>query len=213
MFSDLPRSEKSKAFRHANQADVCLALGSSLSVTPAADVPERVAERNQKLIIGNLQRTCLHKMSSLNIYAFTDTIMEGVMKRLNITIPPWILRRCVRFQIKHEKLNNCYQILIEGRDSDKDLPFSMFKSIIVKTPKSEYLLKKEPFSISIDMNVQDTKNEAKIQLQLNFFEHYNEIPYLLEYPLEDINEEFYLFWNPTTGVWVRKERADENLTQ
>ena len=29
-----------KSFEHAEKADVCLAMGSSLTVTPAADIPE-----------------------------------------------------------------------------------------------------------------------------------------------------------------------------
>ena len=29
-----------KSFEHANKADLCLAMGSSLTVTPAADIPE-----------------------------------------------------------------------------------------------------------------------------------------------------------------------------
>lgn len=39
-------------------ADVCLAMGSSLTVTPAADIPKTVGE-NGKLIIVNLQKTPL----------------------------------------------------------------------------------------------------------------------------------------------------------
>lgn len=29
-----------KSFEHAEEADVCLAMGSSLTVTPAADIPK-----------------------------------------------------------------------------------------------------------------------------------------------------------------------------
>ena len=29
-----------KSFEHAEKADLCLAMGSSLTVTPAADIPE-----------------------------------------------------------------------------------------------------------------------------------------------------------------------------
>jgi len=39
-------------------ADVCLAMGSSLTVTPAADIPKHVGKHG-KLIIVNLQKTPL----------------------------------------------------------------------------------------------------------------------------------------------------------
>lgn len=41
-------------FKNSKMADVCLSLGSSLRVTPAADMPAMVAERNKKLVIVNL---------------------------------------------------------------------------------------------------------------------------------------------------------------
>lgn len=41
-------------FWHSKKADVCLSLGSSLRVTPAADMPALVGERNKKLVIVNL---------------------------------------------------------------------------------------------------------------------------------------------------------------
>ncbi|CAF1560674.1 unnamed protein product, partial [Didymodactylos carnosus] len=212
---NLPKSELSKAFEHADKADVCLALGSSLNVTPAADVPRKVAERKQKLIIGNLQRTALHGSSLLNIHTFTDTIMQGLMKRLNLPIPTWIVRRRIRFQIKNDSKNS-YQVLIEGRDPDQDLPYSLFKSILVnidntelksETSNSKFILKEEPFGFVAD--IEDEKSTTKIQLQINFFGHYNELPYNLEYVLQNIEDEFYLFYNPRTGVWLRKSRADD----
>lgn len=47
---NLPDHELQKAFMHAKQADLCIVLGSSLRVTPAADIPEEVAKRG-KLVI------------------------------------------------------------------------------------------------------------------------------------------------------------------
>lgn len=43
------------AERWAETADACLALGSSLTVTPAAGIPERIAERGGSLVIGEEQ--------------------------------------------------------------------------------------------------------------------------------------------------------------
>ena len=41
---NLREYELETSFEHAEQADVCLVLGSSLHVTPAADAPKRVAK-------------------------------------------------------------------------------------------------------------------------------------------------------------------------
>lgn len=41
----LPERELDLAFEHANRADLCLVLGSSLTVTPANEIPEAVGKR------------------------------------------------------------------------------------------------------------------------------------------------------------------------
>ncbi|CAF3651635.1 unnamed protein product [Rotaria sp. Silwood1] len=130
---DLPQDALDKAFDHAEQADLCLVLGSSLTVTPAADIPERVVERKQKLVIGNLQRTPLHKVATLNIHAFSDAIMKGIMERLNIPIPTWIVRRRIHVTSQpSSNKQNQYRILIEGRDPDNvDIPYTLFERIQV----------------------------------------------------------------------------------
>jgi NAD-dependent SIR2 family protein deacetylase len=74
---NLPDHELQKAFMHAKQADLCIVLGSSLRVTPAADIPEEVAKRG-KLVICNLQQTPLDDCASLAIYAKCDDVMLGL---------------------------------------------------------------------------------------------------------------------------------------
>jgi hypothetical protein len=103
-----------------------------LTVTPASDIPRRVAKRKQKLIIGNLQRTPLYDRATMNIHSFSDTIMEGLMKRLDIPIPTWILRRRVRITCQCDNDTNKSTITIEGRDPDNiNIPFTLFQSIQV----------------------------------------------------------------------------------
>ena len=80
-------------FDNSKKADVCLSLGSSLRVTPAADMPAMVGERNKKLVIVNLQKTPLDSIAFLCIHAFCDTVMEKLAKKLELTIPKFILIR------------------------------------------------------------------------------------------------------------------------
>ncbi|KAJ4294916.1 hypothetical protein N0V88_005155 [Collariella sp. IMI 366227] len=76
---DLPERELNLAFEHAGKADLCLVLGSSLTVTPANEIPEAVGSRRRrgaKLVICNLQDTPLDGMAELRVHGPTD---EGMM--------------------------------------------------------------------------------------------------------------------------------------
>jgi hypothetical protein len=149
-------------------------------------------------------------MATLNIHAFSDTIMQGLMERLGIAIPQWIVRRRVRVTRKNTAAdNNNYEILIEGRDPDNtDIPFTLFKSVQVNSEgKKLKEMKQEPFTFEISK-----KNSNPISFQLNFFGHYNEIPFDLNYtnvssiPQE---EQFYLFYNPMIGKWRQTTKDDD----
>lgn len=94
---NLPVEPLSRAQLHAEQADVHLALGTSLTVSPACDLPAASAAAGGKLVIVNLQRTPLDGQAALRIFARTDDVLVGVMQRLHVTIPPFVLRR--RFTI------------------------------------------------------------------------------------------------------------------
>jgi len=175
--------------------------GSSLTVTPASDIPRRVAKRKQKLIIGNLQRTALYNRATMNIHSFSDTIMQGLMERLNLPIPTWILRRRVRLTCQYDQKTNKSKITIEGRNPDNDnIPFTLFQSIEIKIgDRNKKEFNEEPFSFEIS-----NKNIQPITIRLHFFGHYNEIPFDLQYinvkniPKEEL---FYLFYNPLKGQW------------
>ena len=178
-------------------------------MTPAADIPRTVGEREKKLVIGNLQRTPLHSIATMKIHAFSDTIMEGLMERLGIPIPPWIVRRRVRITRKNKSDHGSYEILVEGRDPDNpSIPFSLFKSIHV-TSGAEIVNKvtNEPFTFEISK-----QNSNPISIQLQFFGHYNEIPFNFDYATVDSipqQEEFYLFYNPKIGQWRKTTEKDD----
>ena len=53
-------------------------MGSSLTVTPAADIPKTVAQVG-KLIIVNLQKTPLDKYAYLRVNAMCDDFMKLLM--------------------------------------------------------------------------------------------------------------------------------------
>lgn len=71
-----------RAFAEAERADVCLAAGSSLSVTPAAWVPARLAERGQALFIINEEPTELDDVAAALIPAKTGVALPALAERL-----------------------------------------------------------------------------------------------------------------------------------
>lgn len=70
------------AFEHAEVADLCIVVGSSCRVTPAADVPARVAARGKTLVIVNLQATPLDDAATLVVHAKIDAVFAGLEARL-----------------------------------------------------------------------------------------------------------------------------------
>lgn len=83
----LPKRDLGMAFAAAGKADLCLALGSSLRVTPAAEVPAIVAQKAEgKLAIVNLQPTPLDESSDLCLSAPCDVLMQQVMGKMGIQV-------------------------------------------------------------------------------------------------------------------------------
>mmetsp|Transcript_77837 Transcript_77837/g.166884 ORF Transcript_77837/g.166884 Transcript_77837/m.166884 type:complete len:450 (-) Transcript_77837:339-1688(-) len=85
------------AEEHSSKADLHLALGSSLSVSPACDFPASTAQKvGGRLVICNLQKTPLTEMADFQIYAETDTVLGMLMEHLGIPVPPFrLLRRII----------------------------------------------------------------------------------------------------------------------
>lgn len=88
----LPKTELQNRFTKGKKADFCLCLGSSLKVTPAADMPVETLKNGGKLVIVNLQPTPLDKYA-LRINGFIDKVMSKLMQKREIEIPDFILRR------------------------------------------------------------------------------------------------------------------------
>merc|ERR1719161_2549591 len=68
----LPEKPFEKAREHSSKADLHLALGSSLTVSPANHMPAKTAKSGGKLVICNLQKTPLTEMADFQIFAKTD---------------------------------------------------------------------------------------------------------------------------------------------
>lgn len=64
----MPQEALGSSFRHAGECDLCLVLGSSLVVYPAASVPERAFQSGARLLIINRDSTHLDGQADLVIH-------------------------------------------------------------------------------------------------------------------------------------------------
>eukprot|EP00927_Polykrikos_kofoidii_P065189 TRINITY_DN60978_c0_g1_i1.p1 TRINITY_DN60978_c0_g1~~TRINITY_DN60978_c0_g1_i1.p1 ORF type:complete len:465 (+),score=57.05 TRINITY_DN60978_c0_g1_i1:176-1570(+) len=93
-----------QAWTHSRLADVHLALGSSLTVSPAADMPAATAEKlGGHLVVCNLQRTPLTESADFQIFANTDDVMRLLMEQLAIPVPQFNLQRRILFTCTGDK--------------------------------------------------------------------------------------------------------------
>lgn len=116
----LPYHVVSRGFEESEKADLCICLGSSLTVTPAADMPKVVAKKKDgHMVIVNLQKTPLDKLADLRIFGKIDQVMQGVMEELGLEIPSFVLNRSV--VIAHD----AKALRIEGIDVD-GTPLTLF---------------------------------------------------------------------------------------
>lgn len=71
----MPEDKMARAFRHAQECDLCIVLGSSLVVYPAASVPVQAHQSGAKLIIINLDETPLDPQADLVIHESVSEVL------------------------------------------------------------------------------------------------------------------------------------------
>ena len=78
----MPEDKMTESFRHAHECDLCIVLGSSLVVYPAASIPIQAVENGAKLIIINRDATPLDDRSDLNIHDSLSKALGQIMDRV-----------------------------------------------------------------------------------------------------------------------------------
>ena len=85
-----------KAFERSRTADLHICLGSSLTVSPACDLPRETKRRGGKVVICNLQRTPLDATHcDVRVHCATDDFMLALMTQLGWALPAYTVRRQV----------------------------------------------------------------------------------------------------------------------
>jgi len=78
----LPEDELDQAIRHSIETDVFFVIGSSLVVTPAANMPGIAKENGAKLIILNLGETPYDKMADLRFFKKIEDVLPKIIKQV-----------------------------------------------------------------------------------------------------------------------------------
>lgn len=88
----LPKQDLKRAEHHSRLCDLALVVGTSMKVTPAADLPLMASE----LVICNLQKTPADDECSVRLFAKSDEFFESLFRCLNLEIPSF----CYEFGVE-----------------------------------------------------------------------------------------------------------------
>jgi NAD-dependent deacetylase len=78
----MPQDKMARAFRHAQECDLCIVLGSSLVVYPAASIPVQACQAGAKLIIINRDETPLDPQADLVIHESVTKALGDMVQGL-----------------------------------------------------------------------------------------------------------------------------------
>lgn len=196
---NLPKKPLELAEMHSRRADLHLACGSSLRVTPACSQPKNTAKAGGKLVIVNLQKTPLTSMATMQIYAKTDTVMEMLMERLSVPIPPFRLLR--RF--------------IVGRSHSESNVFAKAVDVYDPTLDVDHIRaidwdgKSAPQESSRQGAFQHKTASLQVAPKLYFVGHYHEPPLDLKVDLSNAPVvDSMLSFDPYAGAWTLLGQTD-----
>ncbi|RMJ16569.1 hypothetical protein CDV36_003720 [Fusarium kuroshium] len=196
---DLPADAFQLATDHAEKADLCLVLGSSLTVTPASGIPQICGmSRKARLVICNLQNTPFDRISEMRVYSEADNLMTRVMQGLELPIPTFILKRRLTITAQTDD-NDRQSLTLSGVDVD-GTPVSYLQS--VKLAYNRRVLRSEPFTFTFRTALSPGTD---LTFELEFMGHYNEPNLVVDYQVQggEGKEVFYdLHYDPMTGEWM-----------
>jgi len=78
----LPRRDLMLSYEHARKSDLFVVVGSSLVVTPAADMPREALQSGAKLVIINQGETPFDRVANLRFHERVGDVFPGAVRRL-----------------------------------------------------------------------------------------------------------------------------------
>lgn len=122
----LPQQELERGEAACLNADLIISLGTSLQVTPAADLPKLAKQnRNTRLVVVNLQPTPLDEIADLLISADVrqDVLVPLTREYIGLRIPEYVFEQQLQIVLlKHTKKENVHKLkLIMPYSGDSEL--------------------------------------------------------------------------------------------
>lgn len=188
----LPKEHLLLSRDHSKKADLCLVLGSSLTVVPASKIATDIGEDKRNLVICNLQKTDYDDLCVLRIFGKTDEFMSKLMGYLQLKPKEFKLQRRVNMGNKDD-INFIHSVDEEGT------PYSFWKRIqlidnVLKDP-FEWKGKKE-----------------STHLVFHPFGNYKEFPF--EFVHDFSHNTSYLFeYYPSKKNWIFYYKKNEKWIQ
>jgi len=206
----LPERPLTLAYEEAAKAELHIALGSSLTVSPANEMPKLTAKTRGKLVICNLQNTPLDKYASVRIYQRTDAFMIELMRYLDLPIPEFSLHRSFRINLStpesnSPKVNVRLLGIAQGTDG-QEIPASLCKSVEIyhKEFRDQFAIHNYQEQIPSFVLSGPKVSLEKLGFRVHTMQHYAEPP--LEFTVDpswltrsSIKLNFRYF--PSTGEW------------
>jgi NAD-dependent deacetylase len=81
----MPQDKMADSFRYAKDCDLCMVLGSSLVVYPAASVPIQAVENGARLMIINRDETPLDSTADLVIHDSLTKVLDQIMEKVPLS--------------------------------------------------------------------------------------------------------------------------------
>jgi len=205
---NLPEKELDDGFEHGSQADLCLALGSSLRVTPAADMPKETAKRKGRLVIVNLQATPLDKYA-FRINGLIDDVMTRLMAKLDLEIPAFTLKRRVAIvksdtDPKRPTQKGKVALVIRGVDEKGD-PYSLFKSVQTTFSNGGEVIEKEVEPMRV-IPTNTGLEKGNVNIEMSFQGHYGEPDLSIDVVLASLKLNipvyYLMIFDPIEKKWI-----------
>ena len=200
-------------YQNCQSSDLCIAMGSSLRVSPANEMPQQCAINGGRLVICNLQSTPLDNLATLVIHAKCDDIMRLLMEKLGYQIPAWQMKKRLEVSL----IEDGNKVQLRGVDETRQ-PFHLFQEIKVSgfqnTEAKSFpsnAQKKQPYKYTLP------SQPEQFQVELQFMGHYREKNIRLKINLAELQANqtlvYEMVMDSQSGNWeiVVVQDPDRNL--
>eukprot|EP00928_Gymnodinium_smaydae_P021266 TRINITY_DN18280_c1_g1_i2.p1 TRINITY_DN18280_c1_g1~~TRINITY_DN18280_c1_g1_i2.p1 ORF type:complete len:552 (-),score=66.54 TRINITY_DN18280_c1_g1_i2:61-1716(-) len=196
---NLPQVPLEKAADESKKADLHIVFGSSLTVSPACDMPRATARKGGKLVIVNLQKTPLTHLADFQIHAPTDAVMESLMEELGIPIPSFRLERRI---IIGRDGNDVFAKAVDVHAPDREtgvlcaVDWDGTVQAIPEAKRTEAVWK----SLT-HRHAEANLDISHLRPTLHFVGHYQEPPLTLDIDLRDGDKDVMIAFDPLSCQW------------